>query len=469
MPPLTWLAALALLQPVAAATPGELAVVLALEDQANEIWSDLPETADDARVIRLGGTSTACAREALRSAQAGLERGQAGRIALRTLALTVPVPRALLGRRPTGEYSRDAVVAAVYGSLRDTRSDHALQPVLGLTCPGAALHEIRALPERPGRLYLHMAYEGGCVCAPRSPEERPRRFRVLGQAELEPGQMGSDARGVTLRWRIRTPRYTVMAACGACEPREREQPRAGACAAPCAPLARAASGWAEEAAALERGGAGTAGARERLAELRRAAQEASAAEQRCEAQCQARGQASPETSVAASNRGGGIPAAAVVLGASAVAAGAVVAAKGSSEPEPPPPPPVFEGTWSGTSFITIVFQGTQCVRGYSESWTVRRSGASFSVDIARNETCGNTTCGGCMSRAFPPLNVTGGSATGDRFTFPSWYDVFFGPHPCPINGRLEGTRLSASSGPCPVLTVAEGTVFHTYAITLDRR
>jgi hypothetical protein len=493
----TWLVA-ALWLPFAAsvADTATVPIVLALDDQANQIWSELPDSADDRRVLRLGHTSSACASDALRQARASLGRGQAGRLALRTLTLEVPVPRPLL--KATGPAGlADAAARSLAQTREGGRSDHALQPALDLACPGAALYEIRALPERPGRLSLHLLYEGGCACVPATTERRPRRFRVLGQAELEPGESSSDAGRVTLRWRIKEPRYTVMAACAACreresEPRPEAPPSGGACGQPCAPLGQAAAGWGREVAdaqaqastlaeraralksdpsqrpELERATRLAAEARERADELGRAAQDSRAADERCQARCQARQQPTAAATTAAA--GGGISTTALVIGGAAVAGGAAAVAAGGSEgPDPEPAPPPFEGTWAGTSTIEIVFQTDRCVRGYNESWAIRRTGTSYAVDITRNEVCGTTTCGGCMSRSFPPLPVSGGTADGDRFQFPSWYDVFFGPHPCPVTGTIQGGRLSASSAPCGVFVDPAGTVFHTYRISLERR
>jgi hypothetical protein len=562
-----WICGAALLHAVAL-LPGDapdLRVVLALDDQANEIWSALPDAADDQRVLRLGHTPPACADHALRRAKEAIEQGQAGRIALRTLSLDVRLPRSLWkeagaastahaaelfgrfvsseneadfltrvrGRAPEKDAPSEAALRSLYATLLGARSDHALQPLLDLSCPGAALYEIRALPDRPGRLFLHMMVEAGCACGAPSAGQAPRRFRVLGQAELEPGTSGYDARGVTLRWRVKSPRYTVLASCPSCGDREPDsQPTpavaSSSCGLPCSPLKKAAAGWAHEVSAADRQvetlsanvrslEAATAQnrkdlqaaqsavrqpagrvaalrrqlegaqaelakatrlageARERAGDLRRAAEEARATDARCEAQCQAKQQPPDPAQAAAPGggaaTGGGVSTTALVIGGAALA-GAGAALVATSSESAPQPQPLLEGEWAGTALHDIEFQGSTCVRALDESWSVRRSGDTYTVAITRQETCnGAFTCPqGCLGRAFPALTVTGGTVDGNRFTFPTWYDVFFGPKPCPVTGTFDAQRLQASStGPCTVLVTPEGPVLHQYRMMLNRR
>jgi hypothetical protein len=217
-------------------------------------------------------------------------------------------------------------------------------------------------------------------------------------------------------------------------------------------------------------------ARERAAELRRVADEARTTEARCEAQCRAK-QQSPESAradVAAAGEtggGGGISTTALVLGGAAVAGAAAAVVASSSEPTPEPEP-VLEGEWSGTALHDIEFQGSVCVRALDESWSVTRSGSTYSVAITRRETCNASfTCpNGCLGRVFAPVTVTGGTTNENRFTFPAWHDVFFGPKPCPVTGTFDALRLTASStGSCTVLVVPEGPVLHRYRMELNRR
>jgi hypothetical protein len=269
-------------------------VTLTLEDQANEIWTELPDAADDGRVTRLGRTSKPCAADALRQAKESVGRLQAGRIALRSLKLTVPLPRTLLkaSRTPGTAYLADlfgiyvlssseddfvaraapwrtratrdtadgvAALRALYVKMAQARSDQALLPVLDPGCgAGFVAWDLRAQPHEPGRLYLHMLVEGGCACqGPVKAGARPRRFRVLGRAQLEPGTRSFDQKGVEVRWRMKEPRYVVLASCRACEsgkddrPWPASQPQAGPCGEPCAPLGESVSGWRREAGRVE--------------------------------------------------------------------------------------------------------------------------------------------------------------------------------------------------------------------------
>jgi hypothetical protein len=255
------------------------------------------------------------------------------------------------------------------------------------------LYDLRTLADEPGRLFLQMLVEGGCGCGgPAVPGPRLRRFRVLGQAELEPGERKVEKKSATLRWRVKAPRYFVMASCRSCEgkpPAEAAQAPVGPCGEPCAPLGQGVAAWGQEVGHAQReleglaekttaleldlgtkrnelAGAESARrrppsllrriaalqeqvkatqselsrissaakeAQERLAELRRAVDDSQAADQRCQSQCQAR-QRAPEKAAGGGQAGtatGGAGAAAGGggLGSGAVIVGGAVAAAGA--------------------------------------------------------------------------------------------------------------------------------------------
>jgi hypothetical protein len=198
-----------------------------------------------------------------------------------------------------------------------------------------------------------MLVEGGCGCrglAASGPSLR--RFRVLGQAELEAGGSQIEATKITLRWRVKEPRYSVLGSCRPCggtpeaSPPESVTAAVGPCGQPCAPLKQGAGAWLQEAGHAESELAGLARkataleldlgtrrqeldkarsasrqsrsvlervaalqervkaveselsrasraveeAQARLGELRRAVDESRAAEQRCQSDCQAKQQ-----------------------------------------------------------------------------------------------------------------------------------------------------------------------------------
>ncbi len=536
----TWLGA----RVVLAAEPPDVPVTLALEDQANEIWAAMPETAGDARVTRLAGTSTACAQNALRMAREAVGRGQAGRLALRTLALSLPLPRTLLkaAHAPNAGYlghvvglyvqstSEDDFVVkaapwrsratpetasavealrALYRRLLVARSDHALQPLLEPACgPGVAVYELRALADKPGRLYLHMGVEGGCGCSgPVASGSDLRRFSVVGQAELEPGGSSFGAGGVTQRFRVKEASYFVLASCRSCggqgDERAAQTPETpGACGPPCAPLAHNASAWQDEVARvgdevsrLAQGVSALEGrlasqrkeleaaeaaprkppstrdrilrlkdqlqrtqselgrlsraageVKEHAAAMRGAADDARAAGERCQAQCDARQQNAEHApdqvaaqGAASGATGGGLGAGKVVLGGVLAAAGgtaAVIALKGDEDQG-------LAGTWEGTRIINNGPLFENCTRVFDEVWSIRVSGADVVADVtAIGQGCGTASCGqDCKIFPFPWQHF--GTTDGTNVQF-----VVYGGTSCIFHLRLAGDALSGSMSPC---------------------
>lgn len=413
----------------AAGAPSEVRLVLELDDQANDIWSRIPERSDDSSLTRLGRSSDSCINEALGQARQAASRAEQGRLALRGLHLTVPISRGVLkaagspgnadlarlfsayagssdeadfvvkaarSKEGSKDPQRAAALRSVFQGLSAPRFDQALHPAAGCG-PGLVLYDLRARAEKPGRLFLRMVVEGGCGCGTPSAGQVLRRFGVMGEAELEPGEPGFDSSGVTVRWKAKAPRYTVLASCGSCGPEEKKEAvrdRVDPCGQLCGPLAEGITAWQDEltrAAAEVReidekvagvqGGLArqeqeiaTLGAKQRktrtdmdalaklgqrldaarsevaqlgkaaeqakghAGELRRAQEELQGADQQCHASCQ-----EPPKQAEQSPKGGGPRTALIAAGGLAVA-GAVVAvvatpsSSPSSSPSPAPSP-----------------------------------------------------------------------------------------------------------------------------------
>ena len=515
-------------------------VTIALEDQANVIWTDLPEAMPDGRVTRLGRTSESCAADALRQAKGSAQALQGGRLALRDLKLTVSLPRTLLKASRTpgtgyladvlGHYLRssseddfvsraapwrtratretaDAVAAlrSLYGQLVQARSDHALLPVLDAGCgPGLIAYDLRALPGQPGRLYLSLLVEGGCSCRGGvNAGVRPRRFRVLGRAELESGIRTFDDKGVLVRMRAKQPRYFVLAACRACDGEtdtaaQAAQTPVGPCAEPCAPLGESLSGWQQEArrveaevsalkertaavqadlgtkqkelesaqalrqkprsvaeriaalseqvkdaqAELGRVSSVAADAGRHLDEVRGALDDAQASGRRCQAQCPAQQQAQrTPPSTQAARGGGGIGTGTLIAGGGAVAAGAAAAAVLAGRGDDAPRG--VAGTWAGTRIINNGPLFDNCTRVFDEVWNIQQMGLDLVADAeAIGRDCGNAGCPqSCQLFPFPWHMP--GTVEGSTYRF-----VVFGGTACILSLRISGDTLSGDMSPC---------------------
>src|SRR5262245_50227846 len=187
-------------------------VVLVLEEQANEIWSTLPEDPQDARVTVQGGASGECVAEALRHAKGALAQGGGGRLALRSLSLPLPVPRSVAQDLSAGRASVAAIAPYV---TADVRSDQSRQSLTETGCAdAAAFYELRGHAGGDDPLSLSLLLEGECGCAQERSGARRVRFHIEGEAALEPGIL---ERKNVLRWRAKAPRYSILAACGGCD------------------------------------------------------------------------------------------------------------------------------------------------------------------------------------------------------------------------------------------------------------
>jgi hypothetical protein len=517
----------------AAAPEASVRVTLGLEDQANQIWSSIPDSGEDSRVSRVGQTSPSCAQSALRQAKTLAGRAQAGRLAVRTLELGFRLPSTLVdaaaraGRIPPADLfaryvqsssegdfvarngapaAADADLRTFYRQLAHSRSDHVLQPAFDPGCgPGLVLYELRALPDEPGRLYLHMLVEGGCACrTPSVGGPELRRFRVLGQAELEPASSDNASDGVTLRWRAKAPRYFVLGSCRRCEtsPSEGEsraasEPAAGACGASCAPLAESLTGWknearlaqteladlTEKASALQsfvaknekaleqaqgapRRPAGHIASlveqirsgREQLAslsrtlgdvkkhaaEIQRAADEALSSGNRCQAQCETRAKnqtAEKAKPASEAKAAGGGPGTGLIVAGGAVVAGGATAGVLALQGDDDNGGVV--GSWQGTRTVNNGPLFANCTRVFNESWVVTQTGQSLFADVESiGQDCGTPTCPtGCALFPFP-WDMSG-SLEGSTARF-----VAYGGTTCVLNLRLSGDTLSGSMSPC---------------------
>jgi len=440
-----WAALAAGVAPVQGADERAVPFVFGLEDQANEIWSGLPADPDDARVRRLGGTSRACAADALRQVSSVLAQEPGGRAALRSLSLTLPLPRSAANELSRGNRSADLIAAHVGAA---TRSDHVLQPLVDAACgDGGAFYDLRALPEAPGRLYLHMLVEGGCACRQSAASGSGlRRFHIVGEAELEPGIV--EKKNV-LRLRAKEPRYSVLASCGTCEEkteaRQVDAPRVDPCGQPCAPLAHGIAAWQREAtdatakladlagkattielnvstqrqeldaaqgtqrksrpllerisalqdrikaaqAELTRITRASQEIQQHLAVLQRVAGDTRVADERCQSQCKARQQRkgrSPDKSAssdapAATAAGGGGLGTGTIIVGGAALAAGGVAVVALNKGDGDGPVD-FTGTWSGTRTTTAtVNQPLRCTRVFNEIWMISQTGRDLRADI----------------------------------------------------------------------------------------
>ena len=500
-------AALLSARPVCSAADEPAAlVVLTLQDQANEIWSGLPDNADDPRVTLVGGASRECSAEALRRAKSALAQAGEGRMALRSLSLALSVSHPVardLGRGRPGE------LIAPYLNP-GTRSDQVGQPLAAPGCEdGGAFYDLRATAEAPGRLSLHMLVEGGCGCTQGASGSGRLRFQIAGDADLEPGIL---ERKNVLRLRAAAPRYFVLAKCGSCDEetaaRRTNQPaKVDPCGPPCAPLANGFAAWQQEAnqaatrvadlagkaTILELDirtqkrelGAAQASARkppsvlerisalqERIkaaqAELTRvtrasqeiqryldAARQASdrtrAADQRCQSQCRAQSERSPhqEASTGANSGGvGGVSTGVLIAGGAALAAGGVaVATLGKGDADAPANGPVsFAGSWVGTRTTTATVNQPGCTRVFDEMWVISQNGTVLRADItARAQGCGpQPACGACQIFSFPRFHNGSAEGTTARFfVFPELETPS-----CVLPLRLSGDTLNGSMPAC---------------------
>jgi hypothetical protein len=302
---------------------------LSLADQANRLWKDMPEgpAADQGKnVTRLGATPPACAGEALRRARAALERAALGRVAVRSLAMSVKLDPATLkdhGVAGAGHLTEifdqylessseqdfagriggasPARAADLYRLFLESRSDQVLMASPDAACGVVRLlFEIRSLPDEPGRLYASFVAEGDCAC--RAPASAPPglklgRWRVAGLARMKAGDRSYEGRRAEVKWTLDAPRYAVLGVCGPCPKEERERATEEALGTPCgqcAPLEDAAQAWEGEAARAEADAAAATRRRasaarapaDRAAAARQASAEARDAAGRCRADCQ---------------------------------------------------------------------------------------------------------------------------------------------------------------------------------------
>jgi hypothetical protein len=346
-------------------------VRLSLDDQANRLWKDLPEepAADGSRnVTLLGGTSPSCAGEAMRRTRAALQRAAIGRAAVRSLAMSVGLDRAMLREQriaSVGELAElfdqylgssdeedfirrtGAAVparASLYRHFLSSRSDQVLLASPDASCGVVnLLFEIRSFANQPGRLHAWFVADGHCACrAPATPGAKLGRFRVAGRARMEPGDRSFEGRQAEVKWKLEEPRYAVLAVCGPCARDEQEAgtrvPAASGACGRCDPLRDAAKGWEQEAvradaaaatASLERRTTAAATLQQRAAAARDAAAEARDAAGRCGESCPA-----PPPVVAGGDRqapSGGATKKILIGGGAAVAvAGGVIALGGGS-------------------------------------------------------------------------------------------------------------------------------------------
>ena len=450
---------------------------LRLEDQANEIWSRLPEDSADAKVTRLPGTAAECATGALRDARSAVSRAGGGRFALRELS----------------------------------RSRPAMQPISDAGCgPAAAVYDLRALPDRPGRLYLHMLMEGGCGCDGPGSSTR-RRFHIEGLAELERGIVEKD--GVP-RWRTKEPSYTVLASCGPCGGSQERIAKAsqGPCDQACAPLEQGLAGWQQDAtqatakldelgrkataieldlgtqrreldaaqatrrkprslleriaalqekvktgqAELERVSRAVQDAQQAVSVLRRVVEDTRAAGGACQSQCTARQQQADRTPKPASGSsgaagaaaagGGGLGKGAIIAGGVALAGGGAALALSQGGDDAPPS---FAGTWAGTRTETAGAAAaplSPCMRVFDETWVITQTGTTLQANVqAIARGCGAPPCGqGCLIFTFPRTHM--GSAEGTVARLYVFHELQ--TPSCQLVMNLQGDTLAGSMPAC---------------------
>jgi hypothetical protein len=452
--------------------PGPL--TRSLEDQANAIWSDLPEDSADARVTRLAGTSAECANAALRAARRAVSRAGGGRLALRDLSRSTP----------------------------------AVQPISDPDCgTAAAVYDLRALPDRPGRLSLHMLVEGSCGCS--GPDTTRRRFHIEGLAELEPGIV---EKGGVQRWRAKEPRYAVLGDCAPCGGKGRiASASQGPCDQACGPLEEGLAGWRQDVfqatakleelgrqataieldlgtqrreldaaqatrrkprslleritalqekvkagqAELERVTRASKDVQQAVSALQRIVEDTRAAGAACQSQCAARQQqadrapkpssGSPGAAGAGAAAGGGLGKGAIIAGGAVLAGGGAALALSQGGDGAPPS---FAGTWAGTR-TTVTFVDPQspsrCTRVFDETWTISQNGPELNAAVtATAQGCGAPPCGACQVFSFPRTHP--GSAEGELarfYVFPELQTPS-----CVLVMRLQGDTLSGSMPGC---------------------
>jgi hypothetical protein len=496
----------AAVDPAPAADAKTVSFVLRLEDQANEIWATLPTDPGDSRVTLVADTSRSCAADALRRGRDLLAQGEAGRVALRDLSLTLPLPQDLANELGRGTRSSELLAPHLTAGLR---SDHVLQPIADAACEDAgAFYDLRGAKEGPG-LRLHLLLEAGCGDA---------RVRIAGESELDPGVAEGKR---TLRMRARPARYAVLASCEtrtAQEAKKETSPvrpaKLDPCGAPCAPLAKGLLAWQKQAtdmtakladlagkatavqleistdsreldaaqaakrkprAVLERISALQAKIKAAEAELARvtrvsqevqrylvavqgAADDTRLAGERCQSQCQARQQQRTDRApdknagsggTTATATGGGLSTGVILVGGAALAAGGVaVATLGGGDDPAADTPAGIPGTWMGTRTTTAqVLPPLRCTRVFDETWVITQNGSQLRADITvLPQGCGAAPgCPqGCQVFSFNRFHP--GTAEGDTarfFVFPELQVPS-----CVLPLRLSGNTLSGTMPAC---------------------